>query len=53
MPFGGVEVVGVLLEADERSDPGLQLFAVERLGDEIVGAGAQAADLVVAGVQAR
>ena len=44
--LGGVEVVGVLLEADERGDPGLQLLAVERLGDEIVGAGPQAADLV-------
>ena len=49
----GVELVGVPLQADERGDPGLQLFAVEGLGDEIVGAGPQAANLVFAVVQPR
>ena len=49
--LGGIEVVGVLLEADERRDPGLQLLGVEGLADEVVGARLQAADLVLAGVQ--
>ena len=49
--FGRVQVVGVLLESNERRDPGLQFLGIERLSDEVVGAGLQAADLVLAGVE--
>ena len=50
--FGGVEVVGVLLEPYERRDPRLEFLGIERLADEVIGARLEAANLVLARVEA-
>ena len=50
--FGGIEIVGVLLEPHERRHACLQFLGIERLADEVVGAGLEAANLVLARVQA-
>ena len=42
--FGAVELVGVALDAQQRADARPQLGRVERLADEIVGAGLDPAD---------
>ena len=51
-PLRGIELVGVALEAKQRRGPRVELPDVERLGQEVVGAGVDAGDAVVARVQA-
>ena len=45
--LGAVEIVGIALDANERSHPRTKLVGVERLGDEIVGARVEALDSIL------
>ena len=45
--LGGVEIVGVALDPHQRAHARAQLVRVERLGDEVVGAGLEALDPVL------